>query len=136
MDLPAEHVLDHYRHPRHKTPLADPSVTHTEQNWSCGDALTIHLRIEDDRIAAIGWTGEGCAISQAGMSLLAETLPGKTLAEADAHTARDITDLLGIPVGARRLKCALLCLHTLRNAIRIERQEPPLSWKETVGTVQ
>jgi nitrogen fixation protein NifU and related proteins len=136
MDLPAEHVLDHSRHPRCKVRLDSPSVTHTEHNWSCGDALTIELRIENNRIAEIGWSGEGCAVSQAAMSLLAETLPGTEIDAAEQLKPQAIFDLLRIPVGARRMKCALLCLHTLRNAIRAARNDPPLPWNETVGNPQ
>ncbi len=133
MDLPAEHILDHYRHPRHKGAINDPTVTQEESNWSCGDTLTVQIRMEGDHIADIGWSGEGCAISQAAMSLLAEALQDKTLTEADALTSQDILHLLAIPIGARRFKCALLCLHTWKNAIRTYRTLPPLPWNETVG---
>ncbi len=133
MDLPAEHVLDHYRHPRRKIPLAAPTVTHEERNWSCGDALTLQLRIEDDCIAEIGWSGEGCAVSQAAMSLLAETLPGMDTGAARQLEPPDILALLRIPVGTRRMKCALLCLHTLKNALRAHGGEPLQGWEETVG---
>ncbi len=136
MDLSAEHILDHYRHPHHKVWLEHPTVTHAEQNWSCGDALIVQLCIEDDRIAAIGWSGEGCAVSQAAMSLLSESLEDTTLTEAEALSARDVIDLLAIPIGARRLKCALLGLHTLQNAIRAFRSLPPLTWGETVGNAE
>jgi nitrogen fixation NifU-like protein len=133
MDLYAENILDHYRHPRHKQTMEKPTVTHEEKNLSCGDTLTIMLHIDDNRIDDISWQGSGCAVSQAAMSILADELQNKTLNDLDALTTKDIHDLLGIPIGNRRVKCALLCLHTLKNALHTFRTEPLQSWTDTVG---
>lgn len=133
VDLYAETILDHYKHPHHKGELADASVAHTEHNPACGDRIALQLKIADGAIAGLAWTGEGCAISQAGMSLLSSELLGKTTEEAEALDERAIRALLGVDVGTRRLKCALLCLHTLKNALRVYHGEAPQSWQETVG---
>lgn len=140
MDLYADNILDHYRAPRHKSPLplgedqGEGRVVHQEKNLSCGDTLTISLTIEENAINDIRWTGDGCAISQAAMSMMAEELIGKSTDDADAITPATIRALLGVPVGARRIKCALLCLHTLKNALHKFRSEPLQSWMETVGS--
>ena len=133
MDLYAENILDHYRHPRHKQTMEHPTVSHEEKNLSCGDTLTVMLSIHDDRVDGISWQGDGCAVSQAAMSILSEELYGKSLSDLDALTAKDIHELLGIPIGNRRVKCALLCLHTLKNAVHTFRKEPLQSWTDTVG---
>ncbi len=133
MDLYADTILDHYRHPRFKLERGDATVAHAEKNLSCGDTLTAYLTIDDVDHAELNWTGDGCAISQAGMSILAEAMQEKTLTELDALKSADILALLGIPVGNRRIKCALLCLHTLKNALHTLREEPLQSWTETVG---
>ena len=118
MDVYAENILDHYRHPRGKQRLAQPSVTHEETNVSCGDSLIVDLSIADGVIREIGWEGSGCAISQAAMSMLGEELAGKTIDAAGALDAKDVYDLLGVPIGPRRVKCALLGLQAVKNAIR------------------
>lgn len=135
MDLYAENILDHYKHPHKKgSVISDQfSVTHEEKNLSCGDRLNVGLTIENDIIKDIAWDGEGCAISQASMSMLADELVGKNLKEVDALTPQSIFDLIQVPVGTRRLKCALLCLHALKNALHSYRNEPLQSWQETVG---
>ncbi|MEK7563175.1 MAG: iron-sulfur cluster assembly scaffold protein [Patescibacteria group bacterium] len=138
MDVYAENILDHYRHPRNKNsefriPNSEFS-SHTEENLSCGDTVTIHLSIKDDRIAEISWDGTGCAISQAAMSLLSEELAGKTVSEVEALIPKDIYDILGVPIGPRRVKCALLGLHTLKNALRKNVGKELQSWIGTVGT--
>ena len=133
MNVYADHILDHYRSPRGRGDLQAATVTHEERNLSCGDALTLHIRIEDNVITQLAWTGNGCAISQAAMSMLTERLAGITIAQAAQMLPRDIFAMLGVPIGPRRLKCALLCLHTLKNALRQLHHEAVQSWLETMG---
>lgn len=129
----AENILDHARHPHRKELLKHPTVERKEINASCGDALTLQLRFEGGKLTDVGWTGTGCAISQASMSLLAEELLGKTEKELDALNQSDVLALLGVDVGPRRLKCALLSLHTLKNALRGRREQEPQGWVETLA---
>lgn len=132
MDLYAENILDHYRDPRHKGEGDGASVSREEDNPSCGDRLTVYLWIEDDVIKKIEWEGTGCAISQAGMSIFSEELEEKTTEEVLKMKKDNIYELLGVPIGPRRFKCALLCLHTVKNAIRKHKGEDPQMWLETV----
>jgi nitrogen fixation NifU-like protein len=133
VDLYAENILDHYRHPRGKNPLASATVEHAEINLSCGDELGIQLTIQDGIITECGWSGTGCAISQAGMSLLFEEVIGMSIADAGNLTQETMRNLLGVPIGARRFKCAFLALHTLKNALRKFRGEEPQGWSETAS---
>ncbi len=132
MDLYAENILDHYRHPRHKEPLKGATVAHKEENISCGDELAVELTLKNGMIENIGWSRTGCAISQAGMSMLSEELIGKTSTEAAAMTQQNIYEMFSVPIGPRRFKCALLCLHTLKNALNIAAGKKPQSWTKTV----
>lgn len=133
MDVYAEQILDHYRHPQHKNVLDEPTVSHQEVNAACGDRITLQLRLQDDRVTEVGWQGDGCAVSQAGMSLLAGTLLGQSMQELEMRSKRDIEELLSVPVGPRRTKCALLCLHALRNTLRALKGQEPQAWMETLG---
>ncbi len=114
MDLYHEAILDHYREPRNWGVLDPADIDHEEKNPLCGDRLRLTMRVKDNRIVEVGWSGEGCAISQASASMLGETLIGKTLEEARAITKEDVLDLLGIQLGPVRLKCALLSLKVLK----------------------
>ncbi len=134
MDLYAENILDHFRHPHRKSPLSHPTVELREKNPSCGDDIALTMQIEKDVIEEIGWEGEGCAISQAAMSMLADAVIGKTIEEAEALTAKDILAMLGVEVGPRRIKCALLSLHALRNALRKFQNLPPTPWRDILPT--
>jgi nitrogen fixation NifU-like protein len=133
MDLYAENILDHYRHPRGKVKLASASAEHREANLSCGDEVGVQLRIDGDRIAEIGWDGTGCAISQAAMSILGEELVGKSLSDIEAMKPKEMYDLLGVPVGPRRSKCALLGLHAVKNAALKSQNKPTQGWNEMVS---
>lgn len=126
----AEHILAHHKHPRNRVPLKNRTLEHTEDNLSCGDTIALELLIEGKKIAAISWNGSGCAISQGGMSLLSEELMGKPVAKVSALSPKDMRRLLGVPISTRRLKCALLPLLTLRNALRKWNKEPLIIWAE------
>lgn len=117
-DLYREVILDHYRNPRNKGVLDDPSHTFQDDNPLCGDRIRIDLLVNDkDIIEQVRFSGEGCAISQASASMLTEMLVGKSLEEAKAIGKQDILDALGIQLGPVRLKCALLSLKVLKGAV-------------------
>ncbi len=133
MDLYADNILDHYRHPRGQQPLKKFDAERNEENLSCGDELAVRLKIEKDTIAGVSWEGTGCAISQAAMSMLSEELTGMTVEAAGNLKPERIYELLGVPVGPRRFKCALLSLHTLKNALRVHARKEPQGWLDTVA---
>jgi nitrogen fixation NifU-like protein len=136
MDLYADNILDHYRDPRHKVESGkwktESVITHSEANISCGDEITVALKIKDHFVTSIEWSGTGCAISQAGMSIFAEEFEGHSADALLKMKKSDIYELLGVPVGPRRFKCALICLHTVKNALRKHSGKDPQSWLETV----
>ena len=117
MDLYAENILDHYRHPRCKKELASASVEHEEVNRSCGDEIKIQLTLDAGVIKEIGWSGIGCAISQASMSMLAEEMEGMSVGDVLKLSKDDVFEMLGVPIGPRRLKCALMSLDVVRGAV-------------------
>jgi nitrogen fixation NifU-like protein len=125
-------IVERSRHPRHRG-VADPH-THCQEgvNPSCGDELTLTLRVEDGRIADARFEGQGCAISQASADLMAEALLGLREEEARRLAAAFKAMLRGEPVeedlgelraleGVRRLharvKCATLPWVTLERAL-------------------
>lgn len=116
-DLYREHILDHYQNPRHHGEIEDPDISQEEYNPLCGDRLVLQLKIEDDHVADVKFHGEGCAISQASASMLTELVEGKSVDELKALTKEDILDMLGIPIGPVRLKCALLSLKALKAGV-------------------
>lgn len=110
-----EHILDHHRYPRNAGELATFTHSHTEHNPLCGDKLRLDLFVNDEEVIdQVAFSGQGCAISIASASMLTELIKGKTLAEAQQIGKNDVLELLGIPIGPVRVKCALLSLKVLK----------------------
>ncbi|MBI4015020.1 MAG: SUF system NifU family Fe-S cluster assembly protein [Candidatus Aenigmarchaeota archaeon] len=116
-DMYQENILDHYRNPRNFGALDAPDAAATDVNTLCGDKLGFHIRIADKTIADIKFMGQGCAISQASASMLTELALGKTIEEAAKLEKDEVFAMLGIPLSASRVKCALLSLKVLKVAL-------------------
>lgn len=118
-------ILDHYENPRHYGALADATLVEKGGNPGCGDAVTFYLKIDgEDRISKIGFEGDGCTISLAAASMVAELCAGKTLAEVESMSPDVILNLLGREIAGTRLKCAMLGLNTVKEALRQLRCAP------------
>jgi len=110
-------ILDHYENPRHHGAMENPDVVMRGGNPGCGDVVTLYLRLDGgERIADVSFEGEGCTISQAAASIIAEKVIGKTLADVTAMDAQIVVDEMGREVVANRLRCATLALNTLKAA--------------------
>lgn len=116
-DLAQANILDHYKYPRNHGALEHPTVSREEHNPLCGDKIRLDLLIQDGLIEDLRFTGRGCAISQASTSMLTEALKGQPVEVAKAFGKDDVLDLLGIPLGYTRMKCALLGLKALKVGI-------------------
>jgi nitrogen fixation protein NifU and related proteins len=113
-DFYQQNILDHAKHPRNSGQLESPTVSREEYNPLCGDKVRFDLLIEGEVIRDVRFSGRGCAISQAAASMLAEEIKGKPIDEVRQIGKEEILDLLGIPIGYTRLKCALLGLKAVK----------------------
>lgn len=116
-ELYDDHILDHYESPYHKGRLADACCVHSDRNPICGDQVTIQLRLEGDKVAECYFDGKGCAISQAAASILCEAIEGKSLEELRQFQAKNMLDLLKVPLTASRQKCGLLAFKVLKTLL-------------------
>ncbi|MCO5191140.1 MAG: iron-sulfur cluster assembly scaffold protein [Anaerolineae bacterium] len=114
-DMYREQIIDLYENPLNYGEIDRPSFTYEEDNPLCGDVIRIDVVLDDDnRVADVKWSGDGCAISQAAASLLTDEIKGKTLAEVRNFDKDQLLDLLGIQLSMMRVKCALLSLKVLK----------------------
>lgn len=116
-DIYREQILDLVRNPHNHGTLDPSDASYEDTNPLCGDRVRIDLRIADQAVEDIRFSGRGCAISQASASLLTDMVKGQSLADVDAITNDDILDELGVDISPARIKCALLGLHVLRIAV-------------------
>jgi nitrogen fixation NifU-like protein len=74
-------ILDHYKHP-HGRGLRDGQAEVHHVNPTCGDEITLRVRLDGTVIADVSYEGQGCSISQASASVLNDLLVGKDIAQA------------------------------------------------------
>lgn len=132
-ELYKEVVISHSRSPRNRRHLAHLSVAEHGVNPSCGDDITLELDISEDRmIRDVSFTGTGCAISQASVSILADLIRGKSVEEAHELFTLFFQMIEGSDADPRlleasvfsamahmpaRIKCAALGWRTLEKAL-------------------
>ena len=116
-DLYRDYILEHYRRPHNFGVLESPSATFEGSNPLCGDRITMQLAVDDGVVREVGFTGRGCAISQASASLLTDEIKGKPVADVVGFGAADLLDLLGIDISPARLKCAMLSFDSLQHLL-------------------
>jgi len=115
-----EQILDHYKNPRNTGIIKNATVHHHEKNPLCGDELDVYLLIDDDKnVADVKIQSHGCAISTASASMMTDKVKGKKIDKIRNLKKEDVLEMLGIPISAARLKCALLSMDTFKNAIVI-----------------
>jgi len=113
-----DNILDHYKNPRHYGQLDKFTVKHGEANTLCGDKIEITIFLDDKEILRDAkFTGNGCAISQAAISMLLDEVIGMKKEEIMKINKDNMVEILGIELGPVRLKCGLLGLMTLHQAL-------------------
>jgi len=118
MDLYTETILDHYQNPHHVGELIDHSVRVIEHNPVCGDKIQLDLIVKNGAVSDLAFVGDGCAISQAAMSLLTDEVKGKKISVLKKMLPAKVYDLLHVPISPGRVKCALLGYVALENALK------------------
>ena len=133
-ELYREIILDHYRNPRNRGSLEDPSLSGEGDNPLCGDEVKLDLAIEGDRVVGVRFLGRGCSISQASASMLTQAIMGLSLEEVealfgsfkgmmygsgqvDAESLGDLEALQGVRKFPVRVKCATLAWNVLQEAL-------------------
>jgi nitrogen fixation protein NifU and related proteins len=130
-----EMILDHYKHPvgRGLREPFDAEAHHV--NPTCGDEITVRVRVAGDRIDDLSYEGQGCSISQASASVLHELVSGHRVDEAfglhdaflelvqgrgavepDEDLLGDAIAFAGVARYPARVKCALLSWMAFRDA--------------------
>ncbi|HEV2067272.1 MAG TPA: SUF system NifU family Fe-S cluster assembly protein [Thermomicrobiales bacterium] len=112
-----EIILEHYKNPSNRGTLDPADFSYEDVNPLCGDEVRIDVRVSDDRISEIRFSGRGCAVSQASASILTEMAEGRSLDEVKAIGKENLLEEIGIPVSPARMKCAMLGLKVLKAGI-------------------
>lgn len=116
-DLYRELILDHYQHPHNHGEIPGADISYEDSNPLCGDKIRIDIKLKGNVVDEVKFNGKGCAISQASASMLTDELLGKSLDEIKKIDKDFVTQMLGIPLGPTRIKCALLPLKVIKAGV-------------------
>ena len=130
-----EIINDHNLRPVHRHDLPEADLELRGVNPSCGDDITLRLRVENGTITDGAYTGDGCAISRASADMMLDLVIGKSPKEArrlsgiflrmikggateeeleELEEAAALADVSHMPA---RVKCAVLGWRTLENLL-------------------
>lgn len=131
-DLIMEHSMNSYN----KRKLQNADYQEMGHNPSCGDEITLEIKLNNNVIEDMAFSGHGCAISQASTSIMIDILKGKTVEEAkeiiktfigmikreetDEENLKKLEDAIAFRNVANmpaRVKCALLAWHTIEDIL-------------------
>lgn len=129
-------LMQHNSHPDYKYEMEGCTCSHEGVNPSCGDELTLQLRIEDGVIEEASFVGSGCAVSQASADMMADLITGEiveeakrlvglflgmikgeALSEEDKEDLDEAAELESISRMPARVKCAELAWRTLEKLL-------------------
>lgn len=135
-------IMEHNKSNHNKKSLINPDITERGHNPSCGDDITLELKIENHTIKDASFTGVGCAISQASASIMIDLLKGRKIEEAlslvetflgmikkevkDEKELEQLEEAIAfqnISNMPARVKCAVLSWHTLKEALTKHHQK-------------
>ncbi len=117
LDMYAESMIYAYEHPQHKRRMDNADVSFSEENISCGDRLTVYIKLEGRVMKEVSFDGLGCVISMGSAEILADEMHGKQIDEALSFGKNELLKLINIDPGPVRMHCATLSLRALRKAL-------------------
>ncbi|GAA5166369.1 MULTISPECIES: Fe-S cluster assembly sulfur transfer protein SufU [Amycolatopsis] len=129
-------ILDHYKNP-HGRGLREPFDGESFQvNPTCGDEVTLRVKLDGETVADVSYEGQGCSISQASTSVLTDLVVGRPVGEAlktmdafvelmqgrgqvepDEDVLEDGIAFAGVAKYPARVKCALLGWMAFKDAL-------------------
>jgi len=128
-------IMEHSTSKHNRRSIENPDLSEKGHNPSCGDEITLEIKVNGDIIEDLAFSGQGCAISQASTSMMIDLLKGKNKDEAlelvdmfismikreidDEEKLEELEDaivLKNISNMPARVKCAVLAWHTIKEA--------------------
>lgn len=112
----SEKVMDHFMNPRNVGEIPDADGVGEEGNPTCGDAMKITIKVENEVITDVKFKTFGCGAAIAVSSMVTEMAKGKTVEEALKITKETIAgELEGLP--PQKMHCSNLGADALHKAI-------------------
>ncbi|MEE8372847.1 MAG: Fe-S cluster assembly scaffold protein NifU [Dehalococcoidia bacterium] len=112
----SDKVMDHFMNPRNVGEIEDADGIGEEGNPVCGDMMTFHIKVDDNRLSDVKFKTFGCGAAIAVSSMVSEMAIGKTIEEARGITPELVAQQLdGLPKNKHH--CSNLGAQALNRAI-------------------
>jgi nitrogen fixation NifU-like protein len=116
MPVYSEKVMEHFMNPRNVGEIENPDGVGEVGNPVCGDMMTFHIKVKDNRLEDVKFKTFGCGAAIAVSSMVSEMAKGKTLEEAMKITPQSVAaELEGLP--KQKFHCSNLGAQALHKAI-------------------
>ncbi len=113
----SQELLELSRDKTYRGALSNAEIVYRDENPTCGDSITVYVKVKNGKIVKNSYECAGCVISQAAATLTAEHVTGMTLKQASVLVTEDIKKLLSIELGPVRTKCAMLAAAAIKKGI-------------------
>jgi len=110
-------VLEHFRRPRNRRALEQPSASHEAYNALCGDRIRVEVMVAGGVIRDAGFSANACALCTAAASVLTEHVSGMSLTDATTLADDVVIAALGSELPPARVACATLPIRALHGAL-------------------
>jgi nitrogen fixation protein NifU and related proteins len=113
----SEKVMDHFKNPRNVGEIENPDGVGTVGNPTCGDLMTMYIKVKDEKIEDVKFKTFGCGAAIATSSMATEMAKGKSIKEAMEITRAEVAkNLGGLP--PIKMHCSNLAADALHEAIK------------------
>lgn len=110
-------LLAHYKNPLNNVLLQEYTFEHVTFNHLCGDQATVRLLLVNHTVKGISIQAKGCVISVATASLFSGYIKEKSCCDLKNMGSGLVLDMIGIPLGPVRIKCALLSFDVIMQGL-------------------
>jgi NifU-like protein involved in Fe-S cluster formation len=113
-------VLEHYRNPRNVGEFAGSPATAQVGDPATGDVLRLSLSIEGEIVVGARFKSFGCTAAIAAGSIATTLVTGRSVAEVERVTNRDVVAALG-GLPESKLHCSVLAEQAIKAALKLHR---------------
>jgi len=117
MGMYSEKVMDHFMKPRNVGEIANADGVGTVGNPTCGDLMTMYIKVKDNKLVDIKFKTFGCGAAIATSSMATELAKGRTIEEAMKLTRAEVAENLG-GLPPIKMHCSNLAADALHAAIK------------------
>lgn len=110
-------IRERWRRPRHRGELPGATATAEDVNPLCGDRVRLSLRVAHDKVEAVRFTGDSCAICTASADVVAELATGRSAKDAAGLGTDDVLEVLRSDIRPTRMRCVTLPITVLGMAL-------------------